>query len=69
MNKINYKESIDLINEIKELLIINIDENFTTIDEVDFINIIHHGSSLIAFFIFLFLPSPAPVHRIVHRVS
>ena len=39
MNKINYKESIDLINEIKELLIINIDENFTTIDEDDFINI------------------------------
>ena len=39
MNKINYKESIDLLSPIKELLIINIDENFTTTNKTDFVNV------------------------------
>jgi len=39
MNKINYKESIDLNKKIDELLLINIDDNLTTNSDDDFVNI------------------------------
>jgi hypothetical protein len=39
MNKINYKESIDLNSKIDELLLINIDENLLTNSDDNFVNI------------------------------
>lgn len=39
MNRINYKESIDLKENIKELLLINIDDNISQTSDNDFLNI------------------------------
>ena len=40
MNKINYKEKIELKETIEELLMINIDENINKVDEENFISFI-----------------------------
>ena len=38
MNKINYKESINIDSLIKELILINVDENISLVKEEDFVN-------------------------------
>lgn len=38
MNKINYKESINIGSDIQELILINLDENISSQNEEDFIN-------------------------------